>query len=118
MQDTPRADAITDLEARLEHALSEVAKYKPLAEKWEPRANVFIDPQDQDVRFVLSFGGKRATVTMPINTVAQNTVGDITSAAAKSMFETLVVERIGEVLAPEVEKVVTNARAVVGVGKW
>lgn len=116
--DKQRATYVVELEEKLQHAMEQLAIYKPIAEKWEPKANAFIDPQDKQVRFVLQFGGKRVTALLNLNTVAGNTAADITSTVAQTFFEQLVLERLGEVLRPEAEKVCDNARAVTGAGKW
>ncbi len=113
-----RVEYVADLEAKLEHAVGDVAKYKPLAEKWEPKAAGTMEPDNKEIRVVLAFGGKRITATFPVGMFVNNNTADITNAVCETMIKNLVIDQLRAVVHPEVTRLSEGAKAVSGAGKW
>jgi len=113
-----RVEYVAELEQQVKYLQEELAKFKPLAEKWEPKVVGSIDPHDKQVRFTLSFGGKRVTAVVSLQKAAANNVDDITTSVADTLFESLVVEKIRDALRPEVARLQPAAVGVMGAGTW
>ena len=107
--------------ARLEHQVKELqrqlADAKPLAEKWTPVVAGEV-AQDGTVRVTLGFGGKRVTATVTAAAFTTNTAQDLTYSITNTLAESLLVEKISEVIRPEVERLMRGAQSVKGAGKW
>lgn len=113
-----RAEYVLRLETTLQHANAELRKYREIAEKWEPVLNAEIGTADQVARFTLSFGGKRATATIPFQTLANTDVTTATSAIVDVLVESLAVARLREIVEPEVARLQPSLKAIGGAGKW
>lgn len=113
-----RAEYVLRLETNLQHAQSELAKYRDLAEKWEPKLHAEISTVDKQARFTLSFGGKRSTAVVDIGTLAQTDVTTATSAIVDVLIQSNAAARLREVVLPEVERLQPSLKAIEGAGKW
>ena len=112
-----RVEYVARLEEQVRELQRQLGEVKPLAEKWTPVVAGEID-QDNKVRVTLGFGGKRTTATIDVGVFTRNTVEDLTHSIANTLAESMLVEKISEVLRPEVERLLQGAKAVSGAGKW
>lgn len=112
-----RVEYVARLEQQLEHLQRQLAEAKPLADKWTPIASGEIDP-DNNVRVTLAFGGKRTTATIGVSSFASHTAQDLAYSIANTLAESMLVEKIAEVVRPEVERLLPAAKALGGAGKW
>lgn len=107
--DKTRAEYVVRLEEQLQHAQSQIAQLKPLADKWTP---IISGDNTQDAaRFTLVFGGKRVTATVSHAMILQNDNTSLTSSIIDTLIESLVADRLREVVAPEVERITRQARS-------
>lgn len=111
-----RSENVASLETRLQHALSEAKKYKELADKWAPVCHAEVGTED--VRFTLSFGGKRSTASITFDSMARTDVVTATSAIVDVLIESNAAARLREAVQPEVERVQASLKAVGKAGKW
>lgn len=113
-----RVDYVARIEAQLAHQNNELAKYRAIAEKWEPVCHAEASSNEQLVRFTLAFGGKRSTAGVTYEGLAQSDVPTIVSAIVQSLIESNVAERLREAVQPEVERLKPSMTAILGAGKW
>jgi hypothetical protein len=113
-----RIGYIAEIEAKLEHALKDLAIYRPLAERWEPKASGEMRFDDNLVRITLAFGGKRVTATFNRDSFVSNNIDDLTAAVCETMVRNLVMDQLRSVVEPEVARLSQGAKASAGAGKW
>lgn len=113
-----RSEYVGRLEMTLQHAQAELAKYKAIAEKWEPKLHAEISPADQQCRFTLEFGGKRTTATITFPSMSHTDPTTATSAIVDALIESNVAQRLREVVAPEVDRIQPSIKMMAGAGKW
>jgi hypothetical protein len=113
-----RVEYVTRLEQTLQHAQAELAKFKAIAEKWEPRLHAELSTADAQARFTLEFGGKRTTATITFTAMAQTDPTTATSAIVDALIESNVASRLRDVVMPEVMRIQPSLKAVAGAGKW
>jgi len=94
-----------------------LAEIKPMADKWTPRATAEMGP-DKIARVSLSFGGKTVTTSMPFETLVANNNNDLTASITDALCESLLIEKLREVVRPEVERLAKGVASVQGAGKW
>lgn len=111
-----RSENVASLETRLQHALSEAARYKAIADKWEPVCHAEVGTDE--VRITLSFGGKRSTAAIAFVTLARTDVVTATSAIVDVLIESNVAARLREAVQPEIERIQPSLKAVGMAGKW
>lgn len=113
-----RVEYVARLEEQLSHMQRQLAEAKQLADKWTPIIGGEIVTSDSSVRITLAFGGKRTTATLAANIFAEHSVSDLTYSIANTLAESLLVDRIREVIQPEVERLMVGAQSLSKVGKW
>jgi Lon protease-like protein len=113
-----RAEYVARLEAQFQHAQSELAKYREIAEKWQPVLHAEISTTDKQVRFTLSFGGKRSTATVQLNVLQQTDVTTATSAIVDALVQSNVADRLREMVLPEVQRIQPSLKAIGNAGQW
>lgn len=111
-----RSENVASLETRLQHALSEVARYKAIADKWEPVCHAEVGTDE--VRVTLSFGGKRSTASITFDSLARTDVVTATSAIVDVLVDSNVAARLREAVQPEIERIQPSLKAVGLAGKW
>lgn len=111
-----RLEYVAQLEEQLAHARSELATYKPIADKWLPIVNGRIDGEFG--RFTLSYGGNRVTVEMSQEAMLSSDATMVTSAVTNSMCANLIADKLKEVVRPEVERVMKGFQSTSKVGQW
>ena len=111
-------DYVIRLEDQVQQLQRQLAEYRPSAEKWTPTVSGEIVAPDQSVRITLSFGGKQVTAKLPASTLNQNNLADLTTSITDTLCEGLVVEKIREVVQPEIDRLMKGTRALPGAGKW
>lgn len=99
-----RAEYVTHLEQQVKHLQDQVAELKPLAETWTPVLNGHIS-ESGSARFTLQFGGKRVTGEISASGLTQMSITDATTSVVDTLIESLVAERLREVVRPEVERI-------------
>lgn len=112
-----RVEYVARLEQQVAELQRQLAEAKPLAERWTPVVAGEIS-QDGTARVTLGFGGKRVTATVGASAFTTNTAQDLTYSITNTLAESLLVEKISEVVRPEVERLMRGAQAVKGAGKW
>jgi hypothetical protein len=113
-----RVDYVTRLETQLQHAQSELANYRAIAEKWQPVLHSEISTADKQARFTLSFGGKRSTATVPFNTMLQSDALTLASAVVDALVQSNVQDRLREQVLPEVQRLLPSISTINGAGQW
>lgn len=111
-----RSENVASLETRLQHALTEAAKYKLIADKWEPKCHAEVGKDE--VRVTLAFGGKRSTASITFDSLAKTDVVTATSAIVDVLLESNVTARLREAVQPEIERIQPSLKAVGKAGKW
>lgn len=112
-----RIEYVARLEQQVAELHRQLSEVQPLAEKWTPVVAGEIT-QDGAARITLGFGGKRVTATVGASSFTNNTAQDLTYSITNTLAESLLVEKISEVIRPEVERLIQGAKAVSGAGKW
>jgi hypothetical protein len=113
-----RVSYVQELEVKMKHLQAEHDRFKRIADKWEPRLTVVIDPKTQKTTFGLAFGGKKMQATVGSDFLAQMDATGITTQLADTFYENLVSEHLKTIIRPEVERVQKGAISVEGAGKW
>ena len=113
-----RSEYVTRLEATLAHAQNEAARFKAIAEKWEPRATTQLDPVKQLVTVGLEFGGKFSHAQITFQSMANTDPTTAISAIVDALIESNVASRLREALEPEVTRLLPSVKASLGAGKW
>lgn len=111
-----RSEYVVMLEEQLKHAKRQLAEVQPLATKWAPV--VHAELAEDGARVTLQFGGKRVTATIGNSLLDSADLTSLTSSVIDTLCESLIVDRLREVVAPEVNKVLQNRGATKGAGKW
>lgn len=113
-----RVAYVQQLETKLQHLQAEYEKYKAAAEKWEPKVTVLSDPKTQKTTIGLQFGGKHVHATVTAQWLCEMDQTGAVTGIVDALVESLVVEQLRKVIAPEVERAQKGAKAVEGAGKW
>jgi hypothetical protein len=111
-----RAEHVLMLEQQLQHLQRQLAELKPLADKWTPQIGSEMTPNG--AYFTLAFGGKRVTATVTNAYLESGDTTTLTSSIIDTLCQSLVVDRLREVVQPEVEKIVFNRGITQGAAKW
>lgn len=112
-----RIEYVARLEAQIQELQRQLSEVKPLAEKWMPVIGAEMT-QSGDARITVGFGGKRVTATVANSALVNNTANDLIASVADTLAESLFVEKIREVISPEVERLQNGAKAIQGAGTW
>lgn len=112
-----RSEYVARLEQQLKECQRQLAEAKPLADKWTPVVHGEIT-QDSDVRVTLAFGGKRITATVTRTAFQSHTAHDLTHSITNTLAESLLVEKIAEIVRPEVERLMKGVEGISGAGSW
>lgn len=115
--DKNRVEYVARLEQQIAELHRQLSEVQPLAEKWTPVVSGEL-MADGEARVTLCFGGKRVTATVSGASFTQNTVNDLTFSITNTLAESLLVEKVAEVIKPEVERLFRGALAIKGAGKW
>jgi hypothetical protein len=116
--DTCRVSEIAILEGKIKALQEQVSQYKANSDKWTPRVSSELNMGDFGGRVTLHFGGKAITATLSqqyFMTLDESTAVD---NVAETLCQSLVIDRLKEVVGPEVVKLMKNAKAMERVGKW
>lgn len=113
-----RAEYVNRLETLLEHAQQELAKFKAIAQKWEPQCQAEISTSTQSVNVTLNFGGKRSTASMKQADLSRVDLVTATSAIVDALIESNVAARLREAVEPEIQRILPNLIAIGNAGKW
>lgn len=113
-----RVAYVQHLETQIKHLQAEHDRYKEIADKWEPRVTVVTDPATNKTSFGLEFGGKRVHATVSQNYLVEMDSTGATSDIVDALVESLVVDQLRKVVAPEVDRAQRSAKTTSGAGKW
>lgn len=113
-----RPEYATGLEERIAQLQAQVAHYKPLADKWTPRVSSENILSDGTGHVTLFFGGKQITATISAQALEILSHQDLVTNVSSTLSESLLVDRLREIVAPEVDKLIQSAKSVRGAGKW
>jgi hypothetical protein len=111
-----RSEYVVMLEDQLKHAKRQLAEVQPLAEKWTPVVNTELAADG--ARITLQFGGKRVTATIGNSLLDNADLTSLTSGVIDTLCESLIVDRLREVVTPEVNKMMQNRSTTRGAGRW
>jgi hypothetical protein len=114
--DTRRVGEIATLEMKLKHALTQSEEYKATAERWEPKFTT--EATTDSVKFGVSFGGKRAPATYPLKGFVGAEATSATTEVLTTLFNSMMIDQLRPLLAPEVQRMIDAANANQRVGKW
>lgn len=113
-----RAEYVAHLEVQLQHAQSELAKFKAIAEKWEPLVFGELDSEKQEARFTLQFGGSRCTATIAFNVLKDLDVTTAVSGIVAVLIDSMASDKLKEPLRPEVQRLMPSLNVALQAGKW
>lgn len=117
MSDLQSIGAIADLEQQIMALQSQVKELRAGNEKWVPKASSSVEP-DGSCKVTLHFGGKAITATMSTTYLATVDVTSATTSITETLCSSLVVDRLKEVVQPEVERLIKNSVSLQSTGKW
>ena len=112
-----RVEYVARLEEQVRELHRQLSETKPLAEKWTPVVAGEVE-QDGTVRVTLRFGGKNVTAVVGSSAFISNTAQDLAYSITNTLAESMLVEKIAEVIKPEVERLMIGAKKLHGAGKW
>jgi len=116
--DTRRVGEIVVLEERINALQDQVKKYKHIADKWEPRVSSEIIATDNTGKVILHFGGKAIAATFTADYLTRMDLTSATTNVVETLCQSLVAERLREVVQPEVERIMNNMKSISQVGQW
>lgn len=105
------------LEQQVQALQRTLAEIKPAADKWTPRVTAEMGP-DKIARVSLTFGGKTTSVAVPFETFMEYTSHDLTTNFTDALCESLLIEKLREVVRPEVDRLRQGVSSLQGAGKW
>lgn len=108
---------VSAYENQIQALQKQVLDLKASSEKWEPKVSTSMET-DGTCKVSLKFGGKMVTATMSSLFLASTDVTSATSSVVDTLCSSLVVDRLREVVQPEVQKLINNAVSLQGAGKW
>lgn len=112
-----RTEYVQRLETQLQLMQRELAIYKPQAEKWSPVIESKLHSNDI-CEITLKFGNKIKTVNLPSITLMQNDVTGLVTSCAEVFAESIISERIREMIEPHIIKLKNGALSVNNTNKW
>ncbi len=113
-----RVQYVAQLEAQLQHSQAELAKFKAIAEKWQPVVHGELDAKSQEARFTLQFGGSRCTATIGFNVLKDLDVTSAVTGIVDVLIESMAADKLKEPLRPEIERLMPNLNSALSAGKW
>ncbi len=116
--DTRRVGEIAVLEEQIKSLQEQVNKFRQIAEKWEPRVSSEIVAPNNDGKVILQFGGKTIAATFTSSYITSMDLTSATTNVVETLCQSLVAERLRDVVRPEVERLMNNAASLLQVGKW
>ena len=111
-----RVEHVAHLEQQMIHLKRQLDEAKPLADKWTPV--IGSENTGTDLRVTLAFGGKRATVSVPLASLLQSDTTTVTSAVIDSMIKNIVFDSLVPMVQPVVQEAQRNAALTANAGKW
>lgn len=114
--DTQRIGEVAALEQSIHALQQQVKDLKADADKWTPRVGSSM--ADGSARVTLHFGGKAMAATVNSTYLAQTDATTATTAIVETLCQSLVIDRLKEVVRPEVEKLIAGINAASKAGKW
>lgn len=116
--DTRRVGEIAVLEETIIALQKQVAEYKADAELWTPKVSSELGVGLDQSRVTMSFGGRTMAATMPTSWLLAVDLTSGTTAVIENLCSSLVSHQLRSVIEPELQKLMMNAKAVSGAGKW
>ncbi len=113
-----RVEYVQRLEQQLQHAQTELAKHKALSEKWAPVVNAEMSSENELVKISLTFGGKAMSVTLAYNYILQTDETTLISGTVDVLANSIIADRLREVIRPEVQRAIQGVNAIKMAGKW
>lgn len=116
--DTCRVSEIAMLEGKIKALQEQVQQYKADADKWTPKVSSELNMEDFSGRVTLQFGGKTIAATMSQQYFATLDESTAIANVSETLCQSLVIDRLKEVVGPEVAKLMKNAKSMEKVGQW
>lgn len=117
MSDVNRVAEIARLEEKIRALSAQVEIYKAESEMWKPAVTSQLD-NDGTVKISLKFGGKMMTATMTALYLSEVDLTSATTSVTTIFSESLAIDRLKHIVQPEVERMMTNAKALGRTSKW
>lgn len=114
--DTRRIGEVAALQEQVELLTKQVAGYRMIAERWQPKFGTAID--GTNVKISLSFGGKVATASIPTEALARVDATSATTTVLQSLIDQIVLDQLRPLAQPEVQKLIEQAAVLLKAGKW
>ena len=111
-----RLEYVNAVEQQLTIANNEVAKWRPIAEKWQPKIESVGDPDG--ARFTFAFGGKRVTAFVPQEALLSHSSNDITTHVLDILSKEVILDQLRTMVSSEVDKQLASAQIANRAGKW
>jgi hypothetical protein len=111
-----RLEYVRAVEQKLTIANNELAKWRPIAEKWEPKIDSVGDPSG--ARITLAFGGKRVTVSVPQTALLTHSTTDLTTHVLDTLAKELILDQLRPLVDAEINRQVGSAQIANRAGKW
>ena len=113
-----RQTYIADIESNNRYLNEELAKYKQLAEYWQPRLSHSVNVQDNQACVVLHAAGKAITATMTFQSLQEYDVTNLTTNAVDVLVESLFAEVLRPAVQKQIEALQTKVGTIANAGKW
>lgn len=110
--DKTRLEYVARLEEQVQYLQRELAVYKPLAQKWQPVASAKMTQEGAAI--TLQFGGKQTTGTIGTSTLLDTDLTSLTSSVIDTLCESLMIDRLRDIVSPEVDRMMKGAANVRG----
>lgn len=104
-----RAEYVTRLEAQVQNLHQQLNAIQADA-RWIPQVGGEVN--DGQVRLTMSFGGKNQTAVLSYEFIKDHSVGDATTSILELAFQSLVNDRLREVIEPEVQRLRNNVLSI------
>jgi hypothetical protein len=114
--DTRRIGEVAQLEEMIVSLQKQVAGYKMIAERWQPRVTSVID--NDQAKISMTFSGKTMTATYPIKNLQGVDLISATTSVLQTLSDALIMDSLRPVVMPEVKRMIDAAESMTQVSKW
>lgn len=111
-----RVEYVTHLETLVKNLQEQVQQLKEV-EYWVPRIGTEVNPAEQNIRLTLSFAGVNQSSKFTYQALQQYYPSEVAYTISRT-FSDIILDKIKEVIQPEIERLKPTADVLKGVGKW
>lgn len=117
--DTRQVGEVARLEEKIQALQQECAKYKVIAEKWEPKCASKMNLGEDHAGMVsMRFAGHVTNVVVSAESLASTDLTTLVSHFAERFASDLAVREFKKIIEVEVDNLSRNAKSIKSSGKW